>query len=86
MNTYTTMQTKVISFRVNHEEYNKLMDAANAQGQKLGHYCYNKVFVTDAAAPAEPKEEKPPSFYTEDTSAIEENIKRLDEKLKSTTK
>ncbi|MBI4945782.1 MAG: hypothetical protein HY840_05205 [Bacteroidetes bacterium] len=83
MNTYTTIQTKVVSFRVNHEEYNKLLDAANADGQKIGHYCYNKVL---AAASAEPKKEKPPSFDSDGTLSIEENIKRLDEKLKLTTK
>jgi len=54
-NTHTTIPTKVVSFRVSHEEYNQLMDAANAQGQRIGHYCYNKVF----AAAAEPKKEKP---------------------------
>ena len=82
--TYSRIQTKVISFRVSHEEYNKLLESANAQGQKLGHFCYHKVFA--AAASAEPKKEKPSSFDSDGTLSIEENIKRLDEKLKLTIK
>ena len=81
MNTYTTIQTKVISFRVSHEEYNQLINAANDHGQRIGQYCYNKIF-----SGAKSEKENPPAFNPNGTLEIEENIQRLEEKLKSITK
>mgnify|MGYP001560718270 FL=1 len=73
MNTYSTIPTKIISFRLSQAEYNTLLNAANAAGQRIGNFCCNKML----AVAATPEVAKPPPIDSDGSLHIEENIKQL---------